>query len=102
MADKRVWVKWMELRVNGDVDAIKTPTGYIPKSEDLKKLFKDVLKKDYSQSQYDEQFASRPKENLDKIERIKEIYKTKIKNTPNELFNILDEQKKRLEEAEEV
>ncbi|NQU95069.1 MAG: phosphoenolpyruvate carboxykinase (GTP) [Candidatus Omnitrophica bacterium] len=99
MEDKRVWVKWMELRVNGDVDATKTPTGYIPKYEDLKKLFKDVLKKDYSQSQYDEQFASRPKENLDKIERIKEIYKTKVKNTPNELFSVLDEQKKRLEET---
>lgn len=99
MEDKRVWVKWMELRVNGDVDAIKTPTGYIPKYEDLKKLFKDVLKKDYSRSQYDEQFASKSKENLDKIERIKEIYKTKVKNAPNELFNILDEQKKRLEET---
>jgi len=102
MEDKRVWVKWMELRVNGDVDAIKTATGYIPKYEDLKKLFKNVLKKDYSRLQYDEQFALKVKESLDKIERIREIYKTKAKNVPNELFNILDEQKKRLEETSEV
>ena len=31
MLDKRVWILWAELRVNGDVDAIKTPTGFIPK-----------------------------------------------------------------------
>jgi GTP-dependent phosphoenolpyruvate carboxykinase len=29
--DKHVWVKWMELRVHNEADAIKTPTGYIPK-----------------------------------------------------------------------
>ena len=40
--DKHVWVKWMELRVHNEVDAIKTPTGYIPKYEDLRKLFKQV------------------------------------------------------------
>jgi phosphoenolpyruvate carboxykinase (GTP) len=38
--DKHVWIKWMELRVHNEVGAIKTPTGYIPKYEDLRKLFK--------------------------------------------------------------
>jgi len=40
--DKRVWLKWMELQVHDDVDAIKTPTGFIPKYQDLKRLFKET------------------------------------------------------------
>lgn len=28
--DKKVWLKWMELRVHDEVDAIRTPTGLIP------------------------------------------------------------------------
>ncbi len=99
MEDKRVWVKWMELRVNGDVDAIKTPTGYIPRYEDLKRLFKEVLKKDYAEKDYVTQFTLRIPENLAKIERIAEIYRTKVTNTPPILFEVLKEQKQRLEEA---
>jgi phosphoenolpyruvate carboxykinase (GTP) len=34
--DKHVWVKWMELRVHGDVEAVSAPTGMIPKYEDWK------------------------------------------------------------------
>ncbi|GAH33366.1 unnamed protein product, partial [marine sediment metagenome] len=45
--DKRVWLKWMELQVHDDVDAIKTPTGFIPKYQDLKSLFKETLNRDY-------------------------------------------------------
>ena len=99
MDAKRVWVKWMELRVNNDVEAIKTPTGYIPLYEDLKKLFKEVLNQDYSPKAYVEQFTIKVDENLKKIDRIKEIYTTRVENTPAILFNVLDEQKQRLEEA---
>jgi len=45
--DKHVWVKWMELRVNGEVEAIRMPTGYIPRFEDLARLFKEILGKDF-------------------------------------------------------
>ena len=99
MEDKRVWVKWMELRVNDDVEAIKTPTGYIPKYEDLKRLFSKVLDKNYREEDYTRQFTLRIPENLAKIKRITEIYKTKASDTPAALFKILEEQKKRLEEA---
>jgi len=47
--DKHVWIKWMELRVHGDVDAIASPTGLIPKYEDLVPLFRQVLDKKYTQ-----------------------------------------------------
>ncbi|MFQ6066615.1 MAG: phosphoenolpyruvate carboxykinase (GTP) [bacterium] len=97
MNDKYVWIKWMELRVNRDVDAIKTPVGYIPKYKDLKRLFRVVLDKDYSQKDYVQQFTLRIPENLAKIERIVKIYQTKVPDTPKILFGALSEQKKRLE-----
>ncbi len=97
--DKHVWLKWMELRVHNDVKAIKTPIGLLPKYGNLKKLFKEVLEKDYSKEDYEKQFVIRIPENLAKIERIMQIYKTRVRDTPEELFEILEEQKKKLEEA---
>jgi phosphoenolpyruvate carboxykinase (GTP) len=90
----------MELRVHGDVGAIETPIGYIPKYEDLKRLFKEVLNKDYSREAYEKQFTIRVPELLAKIERIEGIYR-KLDNVPGELFTILEEERKRLLEARE-
>ena len=100
--DKHVWIKWMELRVNDNVGAIKSPIGYIPKYEDLKQLFRDVLGKDYTLSQYNEQFKIRIPESIAKIERIKNIYHTKVFDTPHILMKTLDDQKKRLEDCRKV
>jgi len=94
--DKRVWYKWMERRSHGEVDAIKTPTGSIPKYDDLKQLFKEVLKKDYTKDDYTKQFTVRIPECLAKIERVTVIYKTKVLNPPAVLFQVLEDQKKRL------
>ncbi|MEF8879165.1 MAG: phosphoenolpyruvate carboxykinase (GTP) [Candidatus Thermoplasmatota archaeon] len=99
--DKRVWLKWMDLRVHGDAEAIETPTGYIPKYEDLKKLFKQVLDKNYPKEDYVQQFTLRVPENLSKIERMKKIYKERVPDTPKIVFEELEKQKKRLEEAQE-
>ena len=97
--DKAVWLKWMELRANGDVDAIKTPTGYIPKYGDLKRLFEEVLNKDYTKEDYIEQFTLRIPENLAKIGRVVAIYRTKVPDTPYILFEAIEEQRQRLEDA---
>lgn len=99
--DKAVWLKWMELRVHGDVDAIETPIGHIPKYEDLKRLFKQVLNKDYSREDYEKQFTIRVPELLAKIERIEKIYREQVKEVPEELFQVLEEERKRLLEARE-
>jgi phosphoenolpyruvate carboxykinase (GTP) len=99
--DKKVWYKWAELRINKEVEAIKTPTGYIPKYDDLKRLFEEVLNKDYSLVDYNEQFKVRIPENLAKIERIKNIYETQVINTPKILFDTLEEQRKRLISTQE-
>ncbi|MEM3641153.1 MAG: phosphoenolpyruvate carboxykinase (GTP) [Candidatus Bathyarchaeia archaeon] len=99
--DKHVWVKWMELRVHGDVKAIKAPTGLLPKYDDLRMLFKKVLGKDYRKEEYSKQFTIRVPENLTKIERVKKFYREKVTDTPEELFQILDQQYKRLIKAKE-
>ena len=98
--DKGVWLKWMELRVHGDVDAIETPIGYIPKYEDLRRLFREVLNKEYSREAYEKQFTIRVPELLAKIDRIEEIY-GKLEDVPEELFQVLEEERKRLLEARE-
>jgi phosphoenolpyruvate carboxykinase (GTP) len=96
--DKKVWLKWMELRVHGDVDAIETPTGLIPLYEDLRKLFEKHLSKEYPESLYEKQFTLRVPQQLSKIERIWVIY-SEIPDTPKILFDVLRAQKERLENA---
>jgi len=98
--DKKIWYKWTELRVHNDVEAIDTPTGRIPKYEDLKVLFKEVLNKDYSVDDYNKQFMIRVPENLAKIERIKKIYETQVIDAPEILFETLEAQNQRLNEVQ--
>jgi phosphoenolpyruvate carboxykinase (GTP) len=99
--DKHVWIKWMELRVHNEVSALTTPTGYIPKFEDLHKLFKQVLNKNYAKEDYVKQFTIRVPENLAKIERVQRFYQENVIDTPLELFGILYLQRQRLIEAKE-
>lgn len=72
--DKRVWLKWMELRVNEDVSAINIGISLIPKYEDLKLLFAEELSRDYTKEDYIKQFTLRVSENISKIDRITKIY----------------------------
>jgi len=99
--DKHVWLKWMELRVHNEVDALKSPTGYIPKYEDLRRLFKQVLGKSYAKDDYIKQFTIRVPENLAKIERVQRFYQENVTDTPLELFGVLYLQRQRLLEAKE-
>ncbi|MBF0216298.1 MAG: phosphoenolpyruvate carboxykinase (GTP) [Candidatus Omnitrophica bacterium] len=94
--DKHVWLKWMELRVNMNAEALKTPIGFIPEYKDLAELFKKVLGKEYKKESYDEQFTLRIPEQIAKISRIREIYHTKVFDAPHILFKTLDAQKTRL------
>ncbi len=98
--DKHVWIKWMELRVHNEVDAVESPTGYLPKYEDLKKLFKQVLGKEYTKEDYIKQFTIRIPENIAKIERVQRFYQENVTDTPLELFGILYLQRDRLLKAQ--
>jgi len=101
MTDKLVWILWAELKVHGDVKGLKTPTGYIPVYEDLAKLFKKNLKKEYTKEDYVKQFTIRIKENLDKLDRVEAIYKDtkKVPDTPAIVFEIFGKARTRLNEA---
>ena len=97
--DKHVWVKWMELRVHKDVGALRSPTGLIPKYEDLKVLFRKVLNKEYKKEDFIKQFTIRVPENLSKIKRAENFYRDKVSDTPDEFFQILNQQRERLIKA---
>ncbi len=96
--DKKIWYKWMALRVNHQTDAIRTPTGWIPRYEILKTLFQQVLDKDYRPEDYQQQFTIRVQENLNKIDRICEIYRNLL-DIPSLVFTELEAQRNRLQAA---
>ncbi|HNS32302.1 MAG TPA: phosphoenolpyruvate carboxykinase (GTP) [bacterium] len=99
--DKHVWIKWMELRVHGEAEAIKTPTGWIPVYSDLVPLFKELTGKDYTKEDYIKQFTIRIPENISRLERVEAYHREHVKDAPAVLFRILAEQKKRLQELQE-
>jgi phosphoenolpyruvate carboxykinase (GTP) len=94
--DKAVWVKWMDLRVHGEAGAVKGPTGWIPKFEDLHRLFRQVLEKNYTEGDYLAQFEIRIPQNLAKADRVEKFYRTEGHDVPPVLFEVLDKQRQRL------
>jgi phosphoenolpyruvate carboxykinase (GTP) len=98
--DKKVWLMWAEGRINGDYTAIKTPIGYIPKYEDLRELFKTIFNKEYTKSRYEGEFSIRIEKFLQKMDRIEEAYRNEV-DMPQEFFEEINMQRKRLMEAKE-
>ncbi|MCD4825471.1 MAG: phosphoenolpyruvate carboxykinase (GTP) [Phycisphaerae bacterium] len=97
--DKGIWMKWMELRVHGEADAITAPTGMLPKYEDLRDLFKTYRDADYTQQQYVDQFTIRIPENLAKLDRIEKIYQD-VADAPAVVLETIKAQRQRLEELQ--
>ncbi|MBM3249218.1 MAG: phosphoenolpyruvate carboxykinase (GTP), partial [Candidatus Omnitrophica bacterium] len=97
--DKHVWIKWMELRVHNEVDAIKSPTGWIPKYEELRQIFQQVRQQEYTQENYKSEFTIRVPENLAKLERVEKFYRQNISDVPQEIFRVIQEQRERLLKA---
>ncbi len=98
--DKMIWLLWAELRVHGEVQAIKTPTGWIPKYEDLAPLFKSKLNFDYTQEAYVKQFTIRVPNLIAKYDRVEAIYKAKVSDTPKLVYTTFDVIRGRLREAQ--
>jgi len=92
--DVKVWLGWLELRAHGDVDAIETPIGFIPKYEDLRRLF-DGIGKEYPKDLYDKQFAFYVDNILARIDLQEEAYR-KERNVPAKLFEVYREQREGL------
>jgi len=94
--DKVVWLKWTELRVHGDAKARRTPTGFIPLYEDLKRLFAETLGKELTPADYEAQFLLRIPENLAKIDRIVKTYRDTVPDVPARFYEVLEEERQRL------
>jgi phosphoenolpyruvate carboxykinase (GTP) len=92
--DVKVWLGWLERRAHGDVDAIETPIGYIPKYEDLKELFAGI-DKEYPRELYDQQFSFYIDNIVARIDLQKEAY-GKEDGVPPQLFEVYAEQREGL------
>jgi phosphoenolpyruvate carboxykinase (GTP) len=95
MLDKHVWLMWMEGRVNDEFESIETPIGHIPKYGDLKRLFKDILGKDYETHEYERHFSIRVDRFLEKFNRIEKIF-SEEPGMPAAFTSELQGQKQRL------
>lgn len=93
--DVHAWLGWLELYAHGDVKGIETPIGVLPLYEDLKKVFKERINKEYGKDLYDMQFALYIDNIVKRIDLQTEAY-SKEKNLPSKLFEIYEEQKKGL------
>jgi phosphoenolpyruvate carboxykinase (GTP) len=93
--DVKVWLGWLERRAHGDVEAIETPIGFIPKYEDLKELFAGIDKA-YPKELYDQQFSFYVDNILARIDLQDEAYR-KEHDVPAKLFEIYAEQREGLE-----
>ncbi len=97
MLDKSIWIKWMELRIHDDVEALDAAYGLIPKYKDLQRLFKDVLHKNYTEQDYIDQFQICIPNLLAKLDRMEKIFAT-VNDTPGIMKNEMAAQRKRLED----
>ena len=91
---------WMEGRVHGEYGAIETPVGYIPKYEDIAKLFKKIFEKKFSREDYDKQFSIPIDKFLEKLDRVEKAYRQED-NIPDEFYVILEMLRNRLTGAKE-
>ena len=94
--DVKAWMAWLERRAHNEVDAIETPIGYLPKYEDLKKLFKSKINKAYPEELYEKQFSLYIDNIIGRIDLQIEAY-GKEANIPQKLFDILNRQRQELE-----
>jgi phosphoenolpyruvate carboxykinase (GTP) len=93
--DVKAWMAWLERRAHQEVDAIETPIGYLPKYEDLKRLFKERIDKEYPQDLYNKQFSLYIDNIVARIDLQIEAY-GKEPHIPARLFDILKKQRTEL------
>lgn len=98
--DVKVWLGWLELYANGDVEAISTPIGNLPKYDDLTKLFAKI-NKEYPKSLYDMQFALYIDRIIARIDLQREAY-SKEQGVPQTLFDVYEKQKNELLQLKEA
>ena len=93
--DVKAWMAWLERRAHKEIDAIETPIGYIPKYDDLKKLFKERIDKQYPHELYEKQFSLYIDNILARIDLQEEAYR-KETHIPEKFFENLKAQRQEL------
>lgn len=93
--DVKVWLSWLERRSHGEIEAIETPIGYLPKYDDLKELFATLIDKEYPRELYDKQFSLYVDKIVSRLDLQIDAY-GKEANLPPQLFAVLNEQKQGL------
>jgi phosphoenolpyruvate carboxykinase (GTP) len=98
--DVKAWLSWLDRYAHGEVGGIETPIGFIPRYEDLEKIFKEQTSKEYPRKLYEQQFSFYIDNILSRIQLQEDAYR-KEKKMPARIFEIYDEQKKGLSALKE-
>ncbi|WDP85152.1 MAG: phosphoenolpyruvate carboxykinase (GTP) [Desulfobacter sp.] len=95
--DVKAWLAWLERYAHGEMGSLCTPIGNLPMYPDLKRLFSQIIDKEYPKALYDKQFSIYTEKIIQRIELQEAAYAKEV-NIPEQLFDILAEQKKQLKE----
>ncbi len=87
--DVKVWLTWLARFAHGEMQGVDTPAGFIPKYEDLRKLFAGIINKEYSRELYDKQFSIYVDRIQARIDLQREAF-GKEKNLPEQVFQVYD------------
>jgi phosphoenolpyruvate carboxykinase (GTP) len=93
--DVKVWLAWLERYAHSEISCLKTPIGNLPRYEDLHRLFKEIIDKEYPRSLYDRQFSLYCDNIINRIELQESAY-AKEEGIPQKLFDILAAQRRAL------
>jgi phosphoenolpyruvate carboxykinase (GTP) len=93
--DVKVWLSWLDRLIHGDVESIATPVGLIPKYDDLRAMFDELLGKEYPRDLYDKQFSLYVDNIIARIDLQYQAFQAED-NIPAILFEIYDQQKEDL------
>ncbi|MFH2092542.1 MAG: phosphoenolpyruvate carboxykinase (GTP) [Pseudomonadota bacterium] len=99
--DVKVWLSWLERYAYNEIDYIETPIGNLPKYDDLKSLFKDIINKEYPKELYIKQFSLYVDNIIKRIDLQQTAY-AKEDGIPQTLFDILKKQKDELEQLKQI
>jgi phosphoenolpyruvate carboxykinase (GTP) len=88
-------LEWILARCRGEVDAVRTPIGYVPRPEDL-----DLTGLKISRAKLKKLLEVKKEDWFEEIESIAEFFKQFNQRLPIEMWAQLDALKRRLEEME--
>ena len=90
--DVKAWLTWLERRAHHEVQAIRTPIGFIPLYQDLKEIFSETISKVYSHELYVKQFSFYIDNIIARID-LQQLAYSKEEGCPEAIFQVYDEQK---------